>query len=80
MKNKKTYIVFCVIYFFYINTYSQSTEDLKQKKLIIEKEISYTNQLLKKIKKDKKKSFYYLKVLQKQIRNQNNLVPLDKVH
>lgn len=79
MKNKKTYIVFFVIYFFYINIYSQSTEDLKQKKLIIEKEISYTNQLLEKIKKDKKKSVNYLKVLQKQIRNQNNLVAtLDK--
>ena len=79
MKNKKTYIVFFVIYFAYINIYSQSTEELKQKKLIIEKEISYTNQLLEKIKKDKKKSVNYLKVLQKQIRNQNNLVAtLDK--
>ncbi len=79
MKNNRTYIVFFVIYFFYINTFSQITEELKQKKLIIEKEISYTNQLLQKVKKDKKKSINYLKVLQKQIKNQNNLLAtLDK--
>lgn len=74
MKNNIIYLAFFVIYFFSINSYSQSTENLKQKKLIIEKEISYTNQLLEKVKKDKKKSVNYLKVLQKQIKNQNNLL------
>tara|TARA_B100001093_G_scaffold520499_2_gene616954 strand:- start:73319 stop:74566 length:1248 start_codon:yes stop_codon:yes gene_type:complete len=79
MKNNITYLAFFVIYFFAINSYSQSTENLKQKKLIIEKEISYTNQLLEKVEKDKKKSVNYLKVLQKQIKNQNNLLAtLDK--
>jgi len=79
MKNNVIYLAFFVIYFFSINSYSQSTENLKQKKLIIEKEISYTNQLLEKVEKDKKKSVNYLKVLQKQIRNQNNLLTtLDK--
>ena len=79
MKNNITYLALFVIYFFAINSYSQSTENLKQKKLIIEKEISYTNQLLEKVEKDKKKSVNYLKVLQKQIKNQNNLLTtLDK--
>lgn len=79
MKNNITYLALFVIYFFAINSYSQSTENLKQKKLIIEKEISYTNQLLEKVEKDKKKSVNYLKVLQKQIKNQNNLLAtLDK--
>ena len=63
-----------MICFFHTNIYSQSTEELKKKKQAIEKEISYTNQLLEKVKKDKKKSVNYLKVLKKQIRNQNNLL------
>ncbi len=79
MKNNITYLAFFVICFFALNSYSQSTENLKQKKLNIEKEISYTNQLLEKVEKDKKKSVNYLKVLQKQIKNQNNLLAtLDK--
>jgi len=79
MKNNITYLAFFVICFFALNSYSQSTEKLKQKKLNIEKEISYTNQLLEKVEKDKKKSVNYLKVLQKQIKNQNNLLAtLDK--
>ena len=74
MKNCRPYIVLFLIYFFYTNIYSQSTEELKKKKQVIEKEISYTNQLLEKVKKDKNKSVNYLKVLKKQIRNQKNLL------
>tara|TARA_B100001564_G_C20660367_1_gene681206 strand:+ start:306 stop:1553 length:1248 start_codon:yes stop_codon:yes gene_type:complete len=74
MKNCRPYIVLFLIYFSYTNIYSQSTEELKKKKQVIEKEISYTNQLLEKVKKDKNKSVNYLKVLKKQIRNQKNLL------
>ena len=74
MKNCRLYLCLFVICFFHTYIYSQSTEELKKKKQAIEKEISYTNQLLEKVKKDKKQSVNYLKVLQKQIRNQNNLL------
>ena len=74
MKNCRFYLALFVICFFHTYIYSQSTEELKKKKQVIEKEISYTNQLLEKVKKDKKKSVNYLKVLKKQIRNQNNLL------
>ncbi len=74
MKNCRFYLSLFVICFFHTYIYSQSTEELKKKKQAIEKEISYTNQLLEKVKKDKKQSVNYLKVLQKQIRNQNNLL------
>ncbi|MBR76712.1 MAG: hypothetical protein CMD36_02175 [Flavobacteriales bacterium] len=74
MKNCRLYLSLFVICFFHTYIYSQSTEELKKKKQAIEKEISYTNQLLEKVKKDKKQSVNYLKVLQKQIRNQNNLL------
>ena len=74
MKNCRFYLTLFVICFFHTYIYSQSTEELKKKKQAIEKEISYTNQLLEKVKKDKKQSVNYLKVLQKQIRNQNNLL------
>ena len=74
MKNCRFFLALFVICFFHTYIYSQSTEELKKKKQVIEKEISYTNQLLEKVKKDKKKSVNYLKVLKKQIRNQNNLL------
>ena len=74
MKNCRFFLALFVICFFHTYIYSQSTEELKKKKQAIEKEISYTNQLLEKVKKDKKQSVNYLKVLQKQIRNQNNLL------
>ena len=74
MKNCRFFLVLFVICFFHTDIFSQSTDELKKKKQVIEKEISYTNQLLEKVKKDKKKSVNYLKVLKKQIRNQNNLL------
>ena len=74
MKNFRFFLALLMICVFHTNIYSQSTEELKKKKQIIEKEISYTNQLLEKVRKDKKKSANYLKVLQKQIRNQKNLL------
>ena len=42
MKNCRLYLCLFVICFFHTYIYSQSTEELKKKKQVIEKEISYT--------------------------------------
>ena len=56
------------------SAFSQTKEDLKKQKLAIEKEINYTTELLNKTKANKDKSLSYLKVLDKQIQNQERLL------
>ena len=56
------------------SVFSQTKEELKKQKASIEKEIHYTSELLKKTKSDKYKSLNYLKVLDKQIQNQELLL------
>ena len=56
------------------SAFSQTKEELKKQKAAIEKEIRYTNELLEKTKSDKYKSLNYLKVLDKQIQNQELLL------
>ena len=53
---------------------SQTKEDLKKQKEAIEQEISYTSQLIKEIKQDKKTSVKYVNVLNQQIDNQEKLL------
>jgi len=54
--------------------FSQTKEELKKQKSSIEKEISYTTDLLNKTKANKTKSLSYLKVLDKQINNKERLL------
>jgi len=56
------------------SAFSQTKEDLKKQKLAIEKEINYTAGLLNKTKANKDKSLSYLRVLDKQIQNQERLL------
>ncbi len=56
------------------STFSQTKEELKKQKSSIEKEISYTTDLLNKTKANKTKSLSYLKVLDKQINNKERLL------
>ena len=53
---------------------SQTKDELKKQKTSIEKEISYTTNLLNKTKANKSKSLSYLKVLDKQINNKERLL------
>ena len=57
-----------------LSAFSQTKEELKKQKLSIEKEISYTTDLLNKTKTNKTKSLSYLKVLDKQINNKERLL------
>ena len=57
-----------------LSAFSQTKEELKKQKLSIEKEISYTTDLLNKTKANKTKSLSYLKVLDKQINNKERLL------
>ena len=68
---------YILIFFFFLlsfSGFSQTKEKLKKQKLSIEKEINYTTDLLKKTKINKDKSLSYLKVLDKQIQNQERLL------
>lgn len=56
------------------SVFSQTKEELKKHKLAIQKEINYTIDLLYKTKSHKDKSLNYLKVLGKQIQNQELLL------
>jgi len=56
------------------SVFSQTKEELKKQKSSIEKEINYTTELLNKTKANKDKSLSYLKVLDKQIQNQERLL------
>jgi murein hydrolase activator len=57
-----------------LSVFSQTKDELKKQKSTIEKEISYTTNLLNKTKTNKSKSLNYLRVLDKQIINKENLL------
>ena len=67
------YILVFFAFLLSFSALSQTKEELKKQKLAIEKEIKYTAELLKKTKTNKGKSLSYLKVLDKQIQNQEYL-------
>jgi len=70
--NKHTLIFFTFLLSF--AAFSQTKEEFKKQKLSIEKEINYTTKLLNKTKANKDKSLSYLRVLDKQIQNQERLL------
>ena len=55
-------------------SFSQTKDELKNQKTELEKEISYTTDLLSKTKKNKTKSLNYLKVLESQIKSKEQLL------
>ena len=71
-RSKHTFIFFTFLLSF--SAFSQIKEDLEKRKLDIEEEINYTSNLLDKTKANKDKSLSYLKVLAKQIQNQERLL------
>jgi len=71
-RSKQTFIFF--IFLLSFSAFSQTKEELKNQKIAIEKEINYTADLLNKTKVNKDKSLSYLKVLYKQIQNQERLL------
>jgi septal ring factor EnvC (AmiA/AmiB activator) len=56
------------------SSFSQTKDELKKQKTELEKEISYTAELLSKTKKNKTKSLNYLKVLKSQIKSKEQLL------
>ena len=56
------------------SSFSQTKDELKKQKTELEKEISYTTELLNKTKKNKTKSLNYLKVLESQIKSKEQLL------
>jgi len=71
-RNKYILVFFTLLLSF--SVFSQTKEELKKQKSSIEKEINYTTELLNKTKANKDKSLSYLKVLDKQIQNQERLL------
>ena len=63
---------FCFLLSF--SCFSQTKDELKKQKTELEKEISYTSELLSKTKKNKTKSLNYLKVLKSQIKIKEQLL------
>jgi len=70
--NKYIFLFFGI--FLSLSVFSQTRDELKKQKLSIEKEISYTTNLLNKTKANKRKSLSYLRVLDKQISNKESLL------
>ena len=68
------YILIFLLIFSAFSASSQSKEALNRQKIAIEKEIDYTQELLKNTKKSKDQSLSYLKVLDKQIQNQEHFL------
>ena len=69
-------IIFIAIILFAIPVFSQNKKALQEKREQIDKDIKYTNKLLKKTKKDKEKSLEYLKVLSTQLKNREELLQM----
>ena len=72
---KLSRLIFMLL-FLYVSEclFSQTKERLKKQRAEIEKEINYTSELLNKTKSNKTKSLNYLKILQSQIENKEQLV------
>tara|TARA_B100000767_G_scaffold259531_1_gene269355 strand:- start:470 stop:1723 length:1254 start_codon:yes stop_codon:yes gene_type:complete len=71
-QNKYIFLFFGI--FLSLSVFSQTKDELKKQKSSIEKEISYTTNLLDKTKANKSKSLSYLRVLDKQISNKESLL------
>ena len=69
-------IIFIAILLFAMPVFSQNKKALQEKREQIEKDIKYTNKLLKKTKKNKEKSLAYLKVLSTQLKNREELLQM----
>ena len=74
MLKLNNFLFFFLGCFLSISTFSQTKDELKKQKADIEKEISYTTDLLSKTKKNKTKSLNYLKVLDSQIKSKEQLL------
>ena len=74
MKRLIKRIIIIFIFFFSKAIFGQTKEDLKRQKLALEQEINHTSDLLKKTQKNKNKSLNYLKVLEAQINNKEQLL------
>ena len=68
--------VFIAVILFAIPTFSQSKKALQEKKAQIKKDITYTNKLLARTKKNKEKSLAYLTALSKQVENREELLQM----
>ncbi|MAW21410.1 MAG: hypothetical protein CMD16_03330 [Flavobacteriales bacterium] len=68
------FLIFILSLAFCFSCFSQTKDDLKKQKLDLEKEISYTADLLNKTKSNKTKSLNYLRVLEKQIQSKQMLL------
>ena len=68
------FLIFILSLAFCFSCFSQTKDDLKKQKLDLEKEISYTAELLNKTKSNKTKSLNYLRVLEKQIQSKQMLL------
>ena len=68
------YIFLFLGIFLSLSVFSQTKDELKKQKSTIEKEISYTTNLLNKTKANKSKSLSYLLVLDMQISNKESLL------
>ena len=69
-------IIFIAIVLFAMPVFSQNKKELQEKREQIEKDIKYTNKLLKKTKKNKEKSLAYLKALSTQLKNREELLQM----
>jgi len=76
MLRRNKYILVFFAFLLSFSAFSQIKEDLEKRKLDIEEEINYTSNLLDKTKANKDKSLSYLKVLDKQIQNQDSLLKI----
>ena len=74
MLRQNRYIFLFFGIFLSLSVFSQTKDELKKQKSSIEKEISYTTNLLNKTEANKSKSLSYLRVLDKQITNKESLL------
>ena len=74
MLNRDKYLLFLLVFLVGNFAFSQTKEDLKKQKSVLEKEINYTTDLLNKTKSNKTKSLNYLKVLETQIISKEQLL------
>ena len=74
MKKNLNIILFFFFSLFSFLCLSQNKQELKKQKNVVEKEISFTVDLLEKTKTNKKNSLKYLKVLDSKINNEDKLL------
>ena len=74
MLSRSKYTILLLGFLLSFSAHSQTKEELKKQKSSIEKEISYTTDLLNKTKANKTKSLSYLRMLDNQINNKERLL------